>query len=367
MIPLAFTCVLFCVFFALAKRRRADGAPPTLLRQVRKVGISLEKRKALSFLESFDDEPATVLDWVTSQTIMRVVYFFIRNGPLSWFRGPKPDMLHPHSERELIHIPSGDGKRTISVHVYRPKHVKAENQPKGLVLCFHGGGMTIGSAYNDEFAMALLNEENLPFVLASVEYRLAPEHVFPAALDDCEAALRFFASEKGSKMVGIDRSRIVIAGCSAGGGLAAAVAQTARNESIKLLGQLLVVPMLELPSTWSYERFRDNPGLSKSDMLFFWRSYFGLDLFSGDISSVTFDNERSCPLRGDANDLAPAFIYVSSRDVLRAEGEMYYEKLARANVPVFFHRGRGTHVGSLFLDAGGGSIARKAAAAFFTL
>src|SRR6478609_9334511 len=126
---------------------------------------------------------------------------------------------------------------TAAIRVYRPTHAPATSP---ALLYIHGGGLLIGSPLQDEPALRSIADE-LGVVVATVRYRLAPEHRFPGARDDCFDALRWLAEQPG-----IDPGRVAIGGGSAGGGLAAAVALTARERhGPALCLQLLVYPMLD--------------------------------------------------------------------------------------------------------------------------
>jgi acetyl esterase/lipase len=115
-------------------------------------------------------------------------------------------------------------------------------QHRPAVLHLHGGGMVVGSPQFEAFESGRLARE-LGALVVSPDYRLAPEHPFPAALDDCMATLKWMRDNAGQ--LGIDRDRIAVAGSSAGGGLSAAVAQRSSDEGIELRAQVLVYPMMD--------------------------------------------------------------------------------------------------------------------------
>ena len=119
--------------------------------------------------------------------------------------------------------PGPDGAPEVMVRTYRPASLPA-NAP--ALYWIHGGGMVLGDvAMNDPYCAGVADQLNV--LVASVEYRLAPEHPFPAPIEDCYAGLRWFASSAGE--LGVDRSRIAIGGGSAGGGLAAGLALVGRD------------------------------------------------------------------------------------------------------------------------------------------
>jgi acetyl esterase len=192
----------------------------------------------------------------------------------------------------------------VPVRFYEPENAS------GTVAYLHGGGWVFGNLESvDALCRALANESGACVV--SIDYRLAPEHPFPAALDDALAV---------TKAVNAD----VVAGDSAGANLAAVVALRLRDQ-IKL--QLLVYPVTDAGvNTPSYAEFNDGFGLSAASMQRFWRLYLdGADGLHPDAS----------PLRaGDLEGAPAAYVLTASHDVLRDEGEAYAAALERAGVPV---------------------------------
>jgi acetyl esterase len=186
-------------------------------------------------------------------------------------------------------------------------------------------------------------------VVLSVDYRLAPEHPFPAALDDTLAAVRWAAGEGAS--VGGDASRLAVAGDSAGGQLAAVAARLLR-EDVPLRLQALVYPVTDAGlNTPSYRAFGTGHGLTAAGMERFWRFY--LDGHDGTDPDVA-------PLRaGDLAGVAPAWILTASHDVLRDEGEAYAQALQEAGVPVTLRRWPGTIHGFLRWQAAA-EVSRRA-------
>jgi acetyl esterase len=161
-------------------------------------------------------------------------------------------------------------------------------------------------------------------VVVSVDYRLAPEHRFPAALEDSLAAVRWAAASAGE--LGGDGARVAVAGDSAGGNLAAVVARRLRGE-LDLRLQALIYPVCDAGlNTPSYAEFAENFGLTAAGMERFWRLY----LDGGDGG----DPDAS-PLRdADLSGAAPAYVLVADHDVLRDEALAYAAALEQAGVPV---------------------------------
>lgn len=206
----------------------------------------------------------------------------------------------------------------VPLRVYRP----AGEGPPAVVAYFHGGGWAVGSLDSfDTACRALANASGA--IVASVDYRLAPEHPFPAGLEDCRAATRWLAAHAGE--LGGDGARLAVAGDSAGGNLAAVVAL---RERACVRFQLLIYPVCDPGlATPSYRAFSEGFGLTAATMARYW------DLYVGD--GERRDDPDAAPVR--ATDLAgapPAFVLTASHDVLRDEGLSYVEALRAAGVPV---------------------------------
>jgi acetyl esterase len=198
------------------------------------------------------------------------------------------------------------------------------------LVYFHGGGWVIGSIEtHDALCRELTMEAGV--VVVSVEYRLAPEHKFPAAADDAYAAVRWVAQHAAE--LGIDPARIGVGGDSAGGNLAAVVALQARDLGGPPLAlQLLIYPITcDDLGTPSYVENAEGYMLTRADMAWFWSQYLS-DPAQG-------DDPRVSPLRaGDLSGLPPAFILTAEYDPLRDEAEAYAARLEQAGVPVRMRR-----------------------------
>jgi acetyl esterase len=165
-------------------------------------------------------------------------------------------------------------------------------------------------------------------VVVAVDYRLAPEHKFPAAIDDALTAFRWVAEHAAE--IGVDPARIAVAGDSAGGNLSAVVAQQTAAEEHAPCFQVLLYPVTDLSEdSASYEAFADGYLLTRAGMHWFRDHYLSVDAERAD--------PRASPLRAhDLHGVAPAFIATAGFDVLRDEGRAYARKLADAGVPVSY-------------------------------
>lgn len=234
---------------------------------------------------------------------------------LNGLRGPAPEdvpvaQMRAGHEAETEQL-AGEGPELatedveiggIPARIYRP------DDARGTVAYFHGGGWVVGNLGSVDAVCRLLALVSGATV-ASVDYRLAPEHRYPAALDDALAATRALRAD-------------VVAGDSAGANLAAGVARRLRGQ---LKYQLLVYPVTDAGvNTPSYTEFGEDYGLTAAAMKRFWELYLdGADGLDPDAS----------PLRDpDLTGVAPAYVVLADHDVLRDEGEAYAAKLERATV-----------------------------------
>lgn len=210
----------------------------------------------------------------------------------------------------------------IAMRVYTP--VAGGPVTPGIVF-FHGGGFVIGNleAY-DSLCRMLANESGARVV--SVEYRLAPEHPFPAAVEDCLAALKWVEANAAS--LGIDANALAVAGDSAGGNLAAVACQAARNGGPKIAFQLLIYPLLTMAEeTESMRTLGEGYFLDRAVMNWFGRNYVPKD--------VKLNDARLSPLSAeDCASLPPAYIVIAGYDPLRDEGAAYARRLKDASVAV---------------------------------
>jgi acetyl esterase len=226
-------------------------------------------------------------------------------------------------------IPGAGGE--IPVRIYSP----AGSGPFGALVYFHGGGWVIGNIETHDVSCRQLTA-GAGCVTISVDYRLAPEHKFPAGPEDCYLATRWAADNAAS--LDVDKNRIAVGGDSAGGNLAAVVSLMARDRGgPKLAFQLLIYPATDCaddtPSQREFAEVSPDYILSRADMEWFWGHYLG----PGDRT-----NPLACPARAKSlANLPPAFILTAEIDPLRDEGEAYAEALRKTGVVVRLKRYNG--------------------------
>ncbi len=213
----------------------------------------------------------------------------------------------------------------IGLRIYTP----AGDGPHPVFVNFHGGGWVIGDLDTaDAQCRSVCAGANC--VVVSVDYRLAPEHRFPAAVDDCLAATRWVADNAAA--INVDAGRMAVGGDSAGGNLAAVVAQQARDTGPAVCFQLLVYPVTG--ASFDTDSYRDNAEgylLTRAAMEWFWNHY------APDVSQR--NDPRAAPLLAeDLSNLPPAFVMTAEYDPLRDEGEAYAEALRAAGNEVTARR-----------------------------
>ena len=234
--------------------------------------------------------------------------------------------------KEIDHsIPGPEGTPDIPIRIYMPKN-RTEAGP-GYVN-FHGGGFIFGDLESEHHRSLLMAAEG-GAVTVGIDYRLAPENPFPAAVEDCYAGLKWVA--ENATQLKIDLSRLAIGGASAGGNLAAAVAQMARDRSgpeIRL--QMLMYPVLDdRCNTLSMKNGEDSYIITRQNVLDCWRHYLGQD--QRDVSPY------AAPARAtDLRNLPTAYIMTCEHDPLRDEAISYAMRLMDAGVSVELHNYPGT-------------------------
>ncbi len=239
----------------------------------------------------------------------------VRNPIIKGHLGPPEEVARV--EDRLI----AAGEAEIPIRVYTP----FGRGPWPVVVYFHGGGWVVGDLEtHDSLCRALTN--GVGAVVVAVDYRLAPEHKFPAAVEDAYAATGWAADNATG--IGGDPHRLAVAGDSAGGNLAAAVCLMARDRGGPAIGyQLLVYPVMDLSSldTETYRDYADAFILTKDGMAYFIGHYLRR-------AEDALDPYASPLLAEDLSGLPPALIITAQYDVLTSEGRAYAERLRRAGV-----------------------------------
>lgn len=229
--------------------------------------------------------------------------------------------------REVIGGYSGD---PIEVLVMEPKHIKTEN----CLIYYHGGGFFFeGAGYHYRNAKSYIL--NVPCKVLFVQYRLAPKHPFPIPAEDSYEALRW--AYENAERLGIDKEKIAVGGDSAGGCLAAAVTQMARDRAldIKIKFQLLIYPFVDQSmSSESNRKFTDTP---------MWNSTLSKQMAGGYVQDPHVENfVYASPMEGSLEKLPQAYIETAEFDCLHDDGIHYAQKLRDADIDVELNETKGT-------------------------
>ncbi|MBD0669415.1 alpha/beta hydrolase [Streptomyces sp. CBMA156] len=246
-----------------------------------------------------------------------------------------------HEQPEEIFELEIDGPACrLPIRVYRPQ----SDGPLPVLVYFFGGGWVVGSLETSD-AICRALAKLTPCVVVSVGYRLAPEHPFPAATDDCYAGVKWVAEHASE--IGADPARIALGGDSSGGNLAAAMALMARadDDGPQIAAQVLVYPPFHnAADTRSMRDNQDPMFFNAHSSAWFWSQYLA-DPADG-------DSPLASPLKAD--DLAglpPALVMTAEYCPLHDEGEAFADALARAGVPVDYHRYENLTHGFLAMSA----------------
>lgn len=244
---------------------------------------------------------------------------------------------------------------SLRLRLYRPRPFSPHPLPRRLpcLVYFHGGGFVLGDLDSHDRLCRLIAYQG-QCAVAAVDYRLAPEHRFPAAVDDALAAVRWIHAQAAE--LGLEGSLLAVGGDSAGGALAAVTALGLRGQAPALALQLLFYPITdmahELPS---HQRFSEGFGLTRQSLLWLRDHYLGAQP-----GKMALDDWRVSPLRaGDLAGLPPACILVAGLDPLRDEGRAYAARLAQAGVPVTYEYFSGAIHGFALMSASA-AVARHA-------
>ena len=215
--------------------------------------------------------------------------------------------------------------RNIRLRLFKPRDAVG---PLPIMLYFHGGGWVIGNIdTHDRYVCALTEASGCAYF--AVDYRLAPEHPYPAPIDDCYDALCWIADN--AERLGLDGSRIGVSGDSAGGQLSAACTFLARKHGRpKLSFQLLIYPLTDRDTSRPSYHAWDNLLLTTPYMEWFWKHFYGEGMPTDTLV---------VPLQEpDLTGLPPAYVVTCEYDILRDEGELYALRLMEAGVDTTLHR-----------------------------
>jgi acetyl esterase/lipase len=248
------------------------------------------------------------------------------------FTGGEP-IVDPRVETSERTIPGPEGAPDVKVRLYKPREAPAGPLP--CYVHFHGGGFILGDLETSHPRM-LKYCGDLKCFGVSVDYRLAPEHPFPAGPEDCYAALRW--TVENADELGIDPDRVAIGGDSAGAAFAAAVTLMARDRGgPRIALQVLTVPVTDdRMETPSMKAFTDTPVWDAVKSGHMWRHYLGEG--GGEVSPYAAPNRAT-----DLSGLPAAYVMTAEYDSLRDEGIDYAQRLMAAGVPVELHVFPGTY------------------------
>jgi acetyl esterase len=231
----------------------------------------------------------------------------------------------PELERVApLSIPAPHG--AIPARVYTPRTLRKANGLAPCLVFFHGGGWVIGNLESHDVVCRKLACEG-ELIVISVDYRLAPEHKFPAAVDDAIAATAWIADY--ARTLGIDSARVSVGGDSAGGNLAAVVAIAARDgEGPAIAGQVLIYPATDFAMTHPSHGEPETSILLTHTVIKWFRDHYLNG--TADVHDWRASPARATTLIG----LPPAYVLTAGADPLRDEGDEYAERLKQAGVPV---------------------------------
>jgi len=236
---------------------------------------------------------------------------------------PEPPQLE--SDKPLS-IPAPHG--TLPARIYTPKTLRKTNGFAPCLVFFHGGGWVIGNLDSHDVVCRMLADQG-ELIVISVDYRLAPEHKFPAAADDAITATKWVAAN--AKQLGIDAAQLLVGGDSAGGNLAAVVALAARDgDGPKLAGQVLIYPATDFAMKHSSHSEPETSILLTHSVIKWFSNHYlnGAD----DIDHWKASPARAKTLAG----LPPAYVLTAGADPLRDEGTEYAARLKEAGVAMTY-------------------------------
>jgi acetyl esterase len=274
-----------------------------------------------------DPEVAPIIDMFPALDMTLENIADVRSTMVAFSQYPDELTVRP----EIVQAKGRDGAPDVPLYVYNPP---SQNRSRAAILHIHGGGMVIGSAEMSKMSMpdiALAHEA----VAVSVDYRLAPETPFPGPQEDCYAGLDWLVVN--AEKLGVDPTRIIVMGESAGGGLAAALALMVRDRGEhKLAGQILIYPMLD-HRTGGTNCLYKNPTTGE----FIWtasRNQFGWDSLRGNYAVSDDRKGWFSPARAESlAGLPPTFIMTGSLDLFVDEDLDYARRLSADGVLIELH------------------------------
>ena len=235
---------------------------------------------------------------------------------------PEPPAI---ASAEPLVIPGPDG--SIPARIYKPLKLREANGLSPCLVFFHGGGWVIGNLDSHDVVCRTLADEG-QLIVISVDYRLSPEHRFPAAVEDAIASTKWIFSN--AKSLNIDASQLFVGGDSAGGNLAAVVAINARTEGPKLAGQVLIYPATDFSMSHPSHSEPETSALLTHSVIRWFRDHY----LNGADGIVDW---RASPARvQNLSGLPSAFVLTAGADPLRDEGDEFAVRLGNAGVPVVY-------------------------------
>ncbi|MEK5480260.1 alpha/beta hydrolase [Paenibacillus sp. FSL R5-0407] len=253
------------------------------------------------------------------------------NDDIEKIRSFKPPALDTSPEVKITTRSIQGPESELRIKIYEP--VNRETPKLPAVYWIHGGGYILGTPDGDDgLCEFFVNEVHC--VVVSIDYRLAPEHPYPAAIEDCYAGLKWTADQV--EELQIDSSRIAIAGASAGGGLTAALSLMARDRGgPQIAFQMPLYPMLddrnETPSSYEINEQNLPTAWNRENNLLAWKMYLGA-------AAADAVSPYAAPGRAeDLSGLPPTYTFIGQLDPFRDETMDYVARLAQAGVPVEFH------------------------------
>jgi acetyl esterase len=228
----------------------------------------------------------------------------------------------PRAVAEVLNLTAGGPHGDIPLRLYRPARAV---RPSPTLVYYHGGGWTMGDLDTHDVLCRQLADES-GFVVVAVDYRMGPEHRFPAAVDDVLAATRWLQARADT--LGLDATRFAVGGDSAGGNLAAVVALAWRDagEAVPLKFQLLIYPATDMRLAAPSHTTNGQGYLLTNDTITYFRGHY--------LGPEQYSDWRASPLlHGDLSGLPPALVITAGFDPLRDEGRQYADALSAAGSP----------------------------------